>query len=185
VRAWHHTCGLPAVITDCSNKYGPYHFPEKLIPRMIIHTLEGKPLPVYGKDLNVRDWLHVVDHADALLTVAQRGALGESYKISGHNAKMNIYVVKGICAISDELRTDASGPHERLIAPMTDHLGHHALYVIDAGKIGRELGWTPKATSIPTCASRWNGTSPMKSGGATSVPASIAASASARPEADG
>lgn len=146
VRAWHHTYGLPVVMTNCSNNYGPYHFPEKLIPLMIINALEGKPLPVYGNGLNVRDWLYVDDHADALLTVAQRGALGESYNIGGHNEKTNIDVVKGICAILDELRPDPAGPHERLIAYVTDRPGHDARYAIDAGKIGRELGWTPKET---------------------------------------
>ena len=146
VRAWHHTYGLPVVMTNCSNNYGPYHFPEKLIPLMIINALEGKPLPVYGNGLNVRDWLYVDDHADALLTVAQRGALGESYNIGGHNEKTNIDVVKGICAILDELRPDPAGPHERLISYVTDRPGHDARYAIDAGKIGRELGWTPKET---------------------------------------
>jgi dTDP-glucose 4,6-dehydratase len=146
VRAWHHTYGLPVVMTNCSNNYGPYHFPEKLIPLMIINALEGKPLPVYGDGLNVRDWLYVDDHADALLTVAERGALGESYNVGGHNEKTNIDVVKGICAILDELRPDPAGPHERLIAYVTDRPGHDARYAIDAGKIGRELGWTPKET---------------------------------------
>jgi len=146
VRAWHHTYGLPVVMTNCSNNYGPYHFPEKLIPLMIINALEGKPLPVYGNGLNVRDWLYVDDHADALLTVAERGLLGESYNIGGHNEKANIEVVKGICAILDEIRPDPKGPHERLISYVTDRPGHDARYAIDAGKIGRELGWAPKET---------------------------------------
>ena len=146
VRAWHHTYGLPTVMTNCSNNYGPYHFPEKLIPLMIINALEGKPLPVYGNGLNVRDWLYVDDHADALLTVAQKGVVGETYNIGGHNEKANIEVVKGICAILDELRPDPAGPHERLIAYVTDRPGHDARYAIDAGKIGRDLGWTPKET---------------------------------------
>lgn len=146
VRAWHHTYGLPVVMTNCSNNYGPYHFPEKLIPLMIINALEGKPLPVYGNGLNVRDWLYVDDHADALLAVAERGLLGESYNIGGHNEKANIEVVKGICAILDEIRPDPKGPHERLISYVTDRPGHDARYAIDAGKIGRELGWTPKET---------------------------------------
>ncbi|MGN6097994.1 MAG: dTDP-glucose 4,6-dehydratase [Bosea sp. (in: a-proteobacteria)] len=146
VRAWHYTYGLPVVMTNCSNNYGPYHFPEKLIPLMIINALEGKPLPVYGNGLNVRDWLYVDDHADALLTVAERGLLGESYNIGGHNEKANIEVVKGICAILDEIRPDPKGPHERLISYVTDRPGHDARYAIDAGKIGRELGWTPKET---------------------------------------
>ncbi|WP_066734125.1 MULTISPECIES: dTDP-glucose 4,6-dehydratase [Hyphomicrobiales] len=146
VRAWHHTYGLPVVMTNCSNNYGPYHFPEKLIPLMIINALEGKQLPIYGNGLNVRDWLYVDDHADALLTVAERGRLGESYNIGGHNEKTNIQVVKGICAILDKLRPDPAGPHERLIAYVTDRPGHDARYAIDAGKIGRELGWSPKET---------------------------------------
>lgn len=146
VRAWHHTYGLPVVMTNCSNNYGPYHFPEKLIPLMIINALEGKPLPVYGNGLNVRDWLYVDDHADALLTVATTGELGESYNIGGHNEKANIEVVKAICAILDELKPDPQGPRERLIAYVTDRPGHDARYAIDAGKIGRELRWTPKET---------------------------------------
>lgn len=146
VRAWHHTYRLPVVMTNCSNNYGPYHFPEKLIPLMIINALEGKQLPVYGNGLNVRDWLYVDDHADALLAVAERGGLGESYNIGGHNEKTNIEVVKGICAILDELRPDPAGPHERLIAYVTDRPGHDARYAIDAGKISRELGWSPKET---------------------------------------
>jgi dTDP-glucose 4,6-dehydratase len=146
VRAWHHTYGLPVVMTNCSNNYGPYHFPEKLIPLMIINALEGKPLPVYGNGLNVRDWLYVDDHADALITVATAGRLGESYNIGGHNEKTNIEVVKTICALLDELRPDPKGSRERLIAYVTDRPGHDARYAIDAGKIGRELGWTPKET---------------------------------------
>lgn len=146
VRAWHHTYGLPTVMTNCSNNYGPYHFPEKLIPLIILNALEGKPLPVYGNGLNIRDWLYVDDHAEALLTVATKGALGESYNIGGHNEKTNIEVVKAICAILDELRPDPAGPHERLISYVTDRPGHDARYAIDAGKIGRELGWTPKET---------------------------------------
>ena len=146
VRAWHHTYGLPTLMTNCSNNYGPYHFPEKLIPLMIINALEGKKLPVYGNGMNVRDWLYVDDHADALLTVAQTGVIGETYNIGGHNEKANIEVVKGICAILDELRPDPAGPHERLISYVTDRPGHDARYAIDAGKIGRELGWTPKET---------------------------------------
>lgn len=146
VRAWHHTYGLPVVMTNCSNNYGPYHFPEKLIPLIILNALEGKPLPVYGNGLNIRDWLYVDDHAEALLTVATKGGLGESYNIGGHNEKTNIEVVKAICAILDELRPDPAGPHERLITYVTDRPGHDARYAIDAGKIGRELGWTPKET---------------------------------------
>ncbi|MBN9452120.1 MAG: dTDP-glucose 4,6-dehydratase [Bosea sp.] len=146
VRAWHHTYGLPVVMTNCSNNYGPYHFPEKLIPLMIINALEGKPLPVYGNGLNVRDWLYVDDHADALLTVATTGKLGESYNIGGHNEKTNIEVVKAICTLLDELRPDPQGSRERLISYVTDRPGHDARYAIDAGKIGSELGWAPKET---------------------------------------
>ena len=144
VRAWHHTYGLPVVMTNCSNNYGPYHFPEKLIPLMIINALEGKKLPVYGNGLNVRDWLYVEDHADALLIAATTGKPGESYNIGGHNEKANIEVVKAICTILDELKPDSQGPHERLITYVTDRPGHDARYAIDAGKIGRELGWKPK-----------------------------------------
>lgn len=146
VRAWHHTYGLPTVVTNCSNNYGPFHFPEKLIPLMIINALEGKPLPVYGNGRNVRDWLYVEDHADALVLAASRGKVGESYNIGGHNEKANIEVVKAICAILDELAPDPKGPHERLITYVTDRPGHDARYAIDAAKIERELGWTPKQT---------------------------------------
>ena len=145
VRAWHHTYGLPVVMTNCSNNYGPYHFPEKLIPLTIINALEGKPLPVYGAGENVRDWLHVEDHAEALLEVAERGALGESYNIGGLNERTNISVVRSICALIDELAPDATiGPREKLITFVTDRPGHDARYAIDATKIGRELGWTPR-----------------------------------------
>jgi len=144
VRAWHHTYGLPVLVTNCSNNYGPYHFPEKLIPLMIINGLEGKGLPVYGNGANVRDWLYVDDHADALLLVAEQGALGETYAIGGHNEMANIDVVRSICTLLDELRPDMAGPHERLISYVTDRPGHDARYAIDPGKIGRELGWVPK-----------------------------------------
>jgi dTDP-glucose 4,6-dehydratase len=147
VRAWHHTYGLPVVITNCSNNYGPYHFPEKLIPLTIINALEGKPLPVYGTGENVRDWLHVEDHAEALLLVAEQGRLGQSYNIGGHNERNNITVVRMICSILDELAPNALiGPRERLIAFVTDRPGHDARYAIDAGKIERELGWKPRYT---------------------------------------
>jgi dTDP-glucose 4,6-dehydratase len=146
VRAWHHTYGLPTVMTNCSNNYGPYHFPEKLIPLMIINALEGKTLPVYGNGMNVRDWLYVDDHADALLLVAQKGAVGETYNVGGLNEMANIEVVRTICALLDELRPDPAGPRERLIAYVTDRPGHDARYAIDAGKIERELGWRPKQT---------------------------------------
>jgi dTDP-glucose 4,6-dehydratase len=146
VRAWGHTYGLPVVVTNCSNNYGPYHFPEKLIPLMILNALEGKPLPVYGDGMNVRDWLYVDDHADALLTVASRGTAGETYNIGGSNEWPNLKVVQRICAILDELRPDPSGPHARLIKFVTDRPGHDARYAIDATKIKKELGWTPKET---------------------------------------
>jgi dTDP-glucose 4,6-dehydratase len=145
VRAWHHTYGLPVVMSNCSNNYGPYHFPEKLIPLTIINALQGQPLPVYGAGENVRDWLHVDDHADALLLVAQRGALGDSYNIGGNNEYSNIAVVRAICKLIDELAPSNSiGPRERLITFVTDRPGHDARYAIDAAKIARELGWKPK-----------------------------------------
>jgi dTDP-glucose 4,6-dehydratase len=144
-RAWHHTYGLPVVMTNCSNNYGPYHFPEKLIPLTIINALEGKPLPVYGNGENVRDWLHVEDHAEALLLVAEQGRLGESYNVGGHGERSNIAVVRMICSILDELVPDpAIGPREKLISFVTDRPGHDARYAIDAGKIARELGWKPR-----------------------------------------
>jgi len=147
VRAWHHTYGLPVVMTNCSNNYGPYHFPEKLIPLTIINAFEGKPLPVYGTGENVRDWLHVEDHAEALLLVAEQGRLGQSYNIGGHNERSNIAVVRMICAILDELAPDPSiGPRDKLISFVIDRPGHDARYAIDAGKIARELGWQPRYT---------------------------------------
>ncbi|WP_449255750.1 dTDP-glucose 4,6-dehydratase [Bosea sp. (in: a-proteobacteria)] len=144
VRAWHHTYGLPVLVTNCSNNYGPYHFPEKLIPLMILNALEGKALPVYGDGLNVRDWLYVEDHAEALLAVAQHGRPGETYAIGGNSEMSNLAVVKRVCAILDEIRPDPAGARERLISFVTDRPGHDARYAIDAGKIGRELGWKPR-----------------------------------------
>jgi dTDP-glucose 4,6-dehydratase len=147
VRAWHHTYGLPVVLTNCSNNYGPYHFPEKLIPLTILNALEGKPLPVYGRGENVRDWLYVDDHAEALLLVAERGKLGESYNIGGHNERTNLEVVHAVCAILDEVAPDARiGPRETLITFVADRPGHDLRYAIDASKIQRELGWAPKET---------------------------------------
>jgi dTDP-glucose 4,6-dehydratase len=147
VRAWHHTYGLPTVVTNCSNNYGPYHFPEKLIPLVILNALEGKPLPVYGKGENVRDWLYVEDHAAALILVAERGAVGESYNIGGWNERRNIDVVKAICGLVDELAPNpAIGPREALIAYVPDRPGHDLRYAIDASKIKRELGWVPSET---------------------------------------
>jgi dTDP-glucose 4,6-dehydratase len=145
VRAWGHTYGLPTVLSNCSNNYGPYHFPEKLIPLMIINALEGKPLPVYGKGDNVRDWLHVEDHAAALIEIATRGRIGESYNIGASSERSNLQVVKAICALLDELAPDAAiGNREGLIAFVTDRPGHDARYAIDASKLSRELGWRPR-----------------------------------------
>jgi dTDP-glucose 4,6-dehydratase len=142
VRAWHRTYGLPIVVTHCSNNYGPYHFPEKLIPLMILNALQGKPLPVYGKGDQIRDWLYVEDHARALLLVAMQGKVGETYNIGGHNEKQNIEVVKSICAILDELKPQAES-YANLITHVADRPGHDRRYAIDAGKMQNELGWTP------------------------------------------
>ncbi|MBS0550453.1 MAG: dTDP-glucose 4,6-dehydratase [Proteobacteria bacterium] len=145
VRAWHHTYGLPTLATNCSNNYGPYHFPEKLIPLVIIRALRGERLPVYGKGENVRDWLHVEDHAEALVTVLTKGRPGETYNVGGDSERTNIDVVRGICRLLDEmLPASANRPHERLIEFVTDRPGHDARYAIDAGKIRRELGWRPR-----------------------------------------
>ena len=147
VRAWHRTYGLPVVITNCSNNYGPYQFPEKLIPLVTLNALEGKPLPVYGKGDQVRDWLHVDDHARALRLVLERGEIGETYNIGGHNEKTNLEVVKTICALLDRLVPESPHvPHESLITFVTDRPGHDLRYAIDAAKIAAELGWTPAET---------------------------------------
>lgn len=147
VRAWHHTYGLPTLITNCSNNYGPYHFPEKLIPLMILNALEGKPLPVYGKGENVRDWLYVDDHAEALILVAEKGRVGENYNIGGWNERKNIDVVRSICSLVDEMSpSNAIGPREKLITYVVDRPGHDLRYAIDASKIERELGWRPSET---------------------------------------
>lgn len=146
VRAWYHTYGLPVVLTNCSNNYGPYHFPEKLIPLVILNALHSEPLPVYGKGENVRDWLYVDDHARALITVAETGEVGETYAIGGHNERRNVDVVRAICTILDEMRPDPEGAHERLITFVTDRPGHDARYAIDASKIETELGWRPQET---------------------------------------
>lgn len=147
VRAWQRTYGLPVVLSNCSNNYGPYHFPEKLIPLMILNALEGKPLPVYGQGQQIRDWLFVEDHARALYTVLRQGQVGESYNIGGHNEKRNIEVVHAICALLDELRPRADGQsYAKQISHVQDRPGHDRRYAIDAGKIGRELGWTPQET---------------------------------------
>ncbi len=147
VCAWRHTYGLPTLISNCSNNYGPYHFPEKLIPLTIINALEGKPLPVYGAGANIRDWLYVEDHARALLTVATRGAAGQSYCIGGHNEMTNLDVVHAICALVDELAPSAAiGRRAQLITFVADRPGHDLRYAIDPGKIAAELDWRPRET---------------------------------------
>jgi dTDP-glucose 4,6-dehydratase len=149
VRAWHRTYGLPVLITNCSNNYGPYHFPEKLIPLMILNALAGKPLPVYGKGDQIRDWLYVEDHARALYKVVTEGVVGETYNIGGHNEKQNIEVVKTICSILEELAPIKHSTlniqnYESLITFVQDRPGHDLRYAIDASKIERELGWKPQ-----------------------------------------
>ncbi|MFC3340482.1 dTDP-glucose 4,6-dehydratase [Paracandidimonas soli] len=145
VRAWARTFGLPALITNCSNNYGPYHFPEKLIPLIILNALEGKSLPVYGEGTQIRDWLYVEDHARALYAVFTRGEPGATYNIGGHNEKQNIEVVKTICALLDELHPDSPvTPHVDLITHVADRPGHDVRYAIDASKIQQELGWMPQ-----------------------------------------
>ncbi len=146
VRAWHETYGLPVVLTNCSNNYGPYHFPEKLIPVVILNALHGRPIPVYGKGENVRDWLYVEDHADALLLVVQKGALGRSYNIGGENERRNIDLVHTICALLDEMKPKAAGSYADQIAFVTDRPGHDARYAIDPSRIRQELGWRPSVT---------------------------------------
>jgi dTDP-glucose 4,6-dehydratase len=151
VRAWHRTYGLPVVVTNCSNNYGPYHFPEKLIPLMILNALAGKPLPVYGKGDQIRDWLYVEDHARALYKVVTEGVVGETYNIGGHNEKQNIEVVKTICSILEELAPIKHSTlniqnYESLITFVQDRPGHDLRYAIDASKIARELGWVPEET---------------------------------------
>jgi dTDP-glucose 4,6-dehydratase len=145
VRAWAETYGLPVLLTNCSNNYGPYHFPEKLIPVVILNALAGKPIPVYGKGENVRDWLYVEDHADALLTVLSRGAVGRSYNIGGENEARNIDLVRKICAILDA-KKPTTGSYADLITFVTDRPGHDARYAIDPARIRTELGWRPSVT---------------------------------------
>ena len=145
VRAWHETYGLPVVLTNCSNNYGPFHFPEKLVPVVILNALHGRPIPVYGDGGNVRDWLYVEDHADALLLVLDKGELGRSYNIGGENEARNIDLVRTICAHMDRLRPDAA-PHDRLITFVTDRPGHDRRYAIDPTRIREELGWRPSVT---------------------------------------
>jgi dTDP-glucose 4,6-dehydratase len=145
VRAWHETYGLPVVLTNCSNNYGPFHFPEKLVPVVILNALAGKPIPVYGGGENVRDWLYVEDHADALLLVVEQGALGRSYNIGGENERRNIDLVKTICGILDAKRPKAA-PYAAQITYVTDRPGHDARYAIDPSRIREELGWRPSVT---------------------------------------
>ena len=147
VRAWHRTYGFPILVTNCSNNYGPYHFPEKLIPLVILNALDGKALPIYGKGNQIRDWLYVEDHARALYKVVTEGKIGETYNIGGHNEKQNIEVVKTICHILDELKPQENGqPYESLITFVKDRPGHDLRYAIDASKIANELNWTPTET---------------------------------------
>lgn len=147
VRAWNRTYGLPTVITNCSNNYGPYHFPEKLIPLVILNALDGKPLPIYGKGDQIRDWLFVEDHARALYKVVTEGVVGETYNIGGHNEKPNLEVVETICKILDQLKPQQNQqPYATLITFVQDRPGHDLRYAIDASKIARELAWTPEET---------------------------------------
>ncbi|MEI4473668.1 dTDP-glucose 4,6-dehydratase [Frigidibacter sp. MR17.24] len=145
VRAWHETYGLPVVLTNCSNNYGPFHFPEKLIPVVILNALAGKPLPIYGRGENIRDWLYVEDHADALLLVVEKGELGRSYNIGGENERTNLELVKTLCSILDTLKP-AAKPYAEQITFVTDRPGHDARYAIDPSRIRSELGWRPSVT---------------------------------------
>jgi dTDP-glucose 4,6-dehydratase len=147
VRAWHHTYGLPVLTTNCSNNYGPYHFPEKLIPLVIHNALAGKPLPIYGDGMQVRDWLYVQDHCSAIQRVLQAGRLGETYNVGGWNEKPNIEVVRTLCSLLDELQPRADGQsYATQITYVKDRAGHDRRYAIDARKIEQELGWRPQET---------------------------------------
>ena len=146
VRAWHETYGLPVVLTNCSNNYGPFHFPEKLIPVIILNALAGKALPIYGDGSNIRDWLYVEDHADAPLTVVAKGQVGRSYNIGGENERTNLDLVRTLCAILDRKRPKASGSYADQITFVTDRPGHDARYAIDPSRIRDELGWRPSVT---------------------------------------
>ncbi|MAE90712.1 MAG: dTDP-glucose 4,6-dehydratase, partial [Pelagibaca sp.] len=149
VRAWGRTYGLPVIVTNCSNNYGPYHFPEKLIPHMILNALHGKPLPVYGDGMQIRDWLFVEDHARALYKVVTEGVIGETYNIGGHNEQSNLHVVKTVCALLEDLapeKPEGVAKYEDLITFVKDRPGHDVRYAIDASKIEKELGWTPEET---------------------------------------
>ena len=145
VRAWHHTYGLPVLTTNCSNNYGPFQFPEKLIPLIILNAIQGKPLPVYGDGQNVRDWLYVADHCTAIRLVLERGRPGETYNVGGNTEKTNLEVVRTICAVLDAMRPDRS-PHASLLKFVQDRPGHDRRYAIDTSKIKRELGWQPAVT---------------------------------------
>ena len=146
VRAWHETYGLPVVLTNCSNNYGPYHFPEKLVPVIILNALASKPLPIYGNGSNIRDWLYVEDHADALLLVLARGKIGRSYNIGGENERTNLELVQTLCKILDRLKPRATGSYSDLITFVQDRPGHDERYAIDPGRIRDELGWRPSLT---------------------------------------
>jgi dTDP-glucose 4,6-dehydratase len=147
VRAWHHTYGLPVITTNCSNNYGPYHFPEKLIPLCILNALNGKPLPIYGDGQQIRDWLYVKDHCSAIRRVLDKGRLGETYNVGGWNEKANLDVVKTLCGILDELKPKLNGTkYESQITYVKDRPGHDRRYAIDATKLERELGWKPNET---------------------------------------
>ncbi len=147
VRAYHHTYGMPVLTTNCSNNYGPYQFPEKLIPLTILNAMNGKPIPVYGDGQNVRDWLYVADHCDAIRTVLARGKIGETYNVGGRNEKPNLEIVHAICSLLDELRpTDPVVPHSKLITYVQDRPGHDRRYAMDTRKIERDLNWQPKET---------------------------------------
>ena len=146
VRAWHKTYGFPVLLTNCSNNYGPYHFPEKLIPVIILNALAGEPLPIYGNGSNIRDWLYVEDHADALLLVLENGKIGRSYNIGGENERTNLELVQTLCKILDRLKPRRTGAYEELITFVQDRPGHDARYAIDASRIRNELGWRPSVT---------------------------------------
>lgn len=144
VRAWFHTFGLPTLVSNCSNNYGPYHFPEKLIPLIILNALDGKPLPIYGKGDNIRDWLYVDDHARALWLINRKGVPGETYNVGGHNERTNLEIVQTICHILDEEKPKANGSYSEQITFVADRPGHDRRYAIDASKLCRELGWAPQ-----------------------------------------
>ena len=146
VRAWHHTYGLPVLTSHCSNNYGPLHFPEKLIPLMIVNALDGKPLPVYGDGQQIRDWLYVADHCSAIRTIVAKGIPGQTYNIGGFNEIANLEIVRQVCALLDEMRPDPAGPYTRLIRFVTDRPGHDRRYAIDARKLEQALGWRPAET---------------------------------------